>query len=174
MPQEKSRLPEGSKMLLYFGLAVLFFSIAAFLILNFFLLERALKEEEVLKAALKEEPAQEILVMEREVLNYQSKINNFSFLIGQRVETSRFFKAFEEVVHPNVWFSEFGLMSGEEGMVVLSGHAQNFEVLGQQLFIIQNTDWIKDVGLGAVVMAEDGEIDFSLTLFLDSKIFKQQ
>ena len=116
--------------------------------------------------------APEKLALEKEILSYQRKIDDFSFLIDQQLEGSRLFTAFEKVVHPRVWFSKFSL-SLEEKRVTLSGHAESFEVLGQQLYIIQNQDWIKDAELGTVSMAEEGKIDFSLFFTINPKFFNK-
>lgn len=172
IPQEKVKTSNSLNILFYFGLVILFFSIASFFILNH-LLGRAQKELTNLEIILKQELPLEKSIIKEEVLGYQKRIANFSFLIDQKVETLGFFKEFEKIVHPNVWFSTLNL-SSKEGVVALSGQAKNFEALEQQFFIIQNTNWIKSIDLGTVAIGDDGKIDFNLSLFLDSKIFKQQ
>ena len=169
IPKEPLKSSKSSNILLYFSLALLFFSIASFFVLGYFL-EGNRKELTVLEMTLAKPIAPEKLALEKDILSYQRKIDDFSFLIDQQLEGSRFFTAFEKVVHPRVWFSKFSL-SLEEKRVTLSGHAESFEVLGQQLYIIQNQDWIKDAELGTVSMGEEGKIDFSLFLILNSKLF---
>lgn len=180
LPQEELKQPKGLKILFYFGLAFLFFSIVGFFILNHFL-EEAQKERSTLEVTIKERLTPEKLKIKEEVFSYQRKINDFSFLINQQTEISKFFNAFEKIVHPYVWFSMFDIiLRNGEGVVTLSGRAQNFEVLGQQLLIIQNNilqqeqqdRWIKSTILEKIAIAEDGKIDFDLSLSLDSKIFK--
>jgi len=165
--QKKSSLQssKGLKILFYISLIFLFFSIVGFFVLNNFL-KNTKKEFETLEITLAKEIAPEKLTLKREVLSYQEKIDNFSFLIDQQKKNSKFFEAFEKIIHPQVWFSEFSLDSKEK-TVTLSGHAQNFEALGQQLLIIKNEyDWIKNFSLKAISINKEGKIDFNLNLFL--------
>ena len=53
LPQEELKQPKGLKILFYFGLAFLFFSIVGFFILNHFL-EEAQKERSTLEVTIKE------------------------------------------------------------------------------------------------------------------------
>jgi len=168
--QEKLEQPKSLKILFYFLLFILFFSIIAFFVLNFFL-SRGQSELKRLEAVYLEELSLEKLIMEKEVLGVKKRIDNLSFLIDQQVETSKFFQAFEEITHHNIWFSNFNLSLKEEKIVTLSGHARNFQSLEEQLFIMKNTDWIEDFTLGTVTMAEGRMVDFSLSLFLSNKIF---
>jgi len=174
IPKESSKTSKSSNTLLYFSLIFLFISIASFFVLGYFL-EGNRKELSVLEMTLAKPIAPEKLALEKEILSYQRKIDDFSFLIDQQLEGSRFFTAFEKVVHPRVWFSKFSL-NLEEKRVTLSGHAENLEVLKQQIFIFQNAkDLIKEVDftidIETIIPAE--EIAFSLSLVLNPKIFNK-
>jgi hypothetical protein len=170
IPKEKSSKLSFFNTLFYFALFFLLFSIIGFFLLNHFLgqVQNRLTE---LEAALVKKVAPEKLALKQEVLNYQEKIDNFSILITQRLESLKFFTAFEKIVHPQVWFSEFSLNS-KGGIVVLSGQSQSFEALEQQLSVIKDTEWIKDFKLETVSITEEKKIDFSLIIFFDPKILK--
>lgn len=170
IPKEFRKSSKGSNTLLYFSLALLFFSIASFFVFGHFV-RGFEKEHEVLEQAMTEKN-EKIRPIEGKILSYQRKIDDFSFLIARRLESSKFFIAFEKIVHPQVWFSEFSL-NLKEKRVILSGQAQNFEVLWQQLYIIRNEDWIKDADLGTISIGEEGKIDFSLFFTLNPKLFNE-
>lgn len=164
---------KGLNILFYFVLVLLLFSIAGFFILGHFL-SRAKGEFSILEKTLTERVPEETLIMKREVFGYQHQINNFSFILERQAKNSKFFNVFEGVIHPEVWFSEFALDS-ETGMVTLSGQAESFEVLWQQLFTLQGEEWLKDVVLGTVLMDEDGGVNFTLSISFDPIIlFKNE
>ena len=165
IPKEAPRLSKAFNVLFYFGLALLFFSIASFFILNH-LIGELQREFVVLESAWVEGAGPEQLALEQEILTYQKKIDNFSFLIGQRLGVSKIFTAFQDVCHPRVWFSRFSLNLEEREISVL-GQAQSFEVLGQQIFIFQNENWIKDIDLRKISIDKEGGIDFSLSFSFD-------
>ena len=168
IPKESLKPSKSSNVLLYFSLIFLFLSIASFFILNHFV-DKLKKEVNVLESVFIEKmPAEK-----REVLSYQEKIDDFSFLIEQRLESSKFFTAFEKIVHPQVWFSRINLNLRDK-RVILSGHAESLEILKQQIFIFQNNKaLIKEVDftidVGTIFEAE--ELNFNLSLILNPKLF---
>ena len=168
IPKEPSKPSKILNILLYFSLILLFFSIISFFILDHFV--GKFKKEYILLVQDLEEKEDKIYFLRKELLPYQRKINDFSFVTEQHLESSRFFTAFEKIIHPQVWFFKFNLKMKEK-RVILSGQAQNFEVLGQQLYVFRNKEWIEDVGLEAVSMGKKGKIDFNLFLILDPELF---
>jgi hypothetical protein len=170
IPKEKFSKPiRGLKILFYFSLSLLFFSIIAIFVLNHFHAQ-AEKENERLKIILTTKIPERI-TLQQEVLNYQNKVNNFSFLIDQELKNSKLINNFEKIIHPQIWFSEFNLNS-REGIIVLFGHGQSFKALKEQIFIIKKTEWIKNFNLDKLTMAEGGGVDFNLIIFFNPDILK--
>ena len=168
--KQSQKLIKGLDILLYFSLAFLFFSIVSYFLLDHFFkqTQEEIKVREPVLASLINETkiAPEKLALRREFLSYQKKINDFNFLMNQRLENLRFFENFETIIHPYVWFSEINLNSRER-MVVLSGQAQSFEVLEQQFLVLKDQNWLKNISLGSVSIAEGGKIDFNLSFSFD-------
>ena len=111
----------------------------------------------------------EDLALEKTVLLAQKKIDDFDYLVNFHKANSKFFTAFEGIAHPKVFFSKTDL-NMNQGIVTLSGTAENFEALGQQFLIFKNEDYIKSITLSKAVIAEGGKIDFSFDIsFINGK-----
>jgi hypothetical protein len=169
IPKEKSSKKDFN-ILFYISLILLFFSIVSFFILNH-LSKQTQKERERLDVLLIQKLSPEKLALKQEVLNYQKKIDNFSFLIDQQLKSSKFFTEFEKIIHPQVWFSNFNL-NLKKGIVTLSGYAQSFEILEQQFFVFENTNWIKNFDTETILIGEERRINFSLIIFFNPMIFQ--
>ena len=161
IPKKHSKPSKSLNILLYFSLFLLFFSITIFSIasyLNKRYQEEYINLEQVLERKI---PQEEFKLLKEEISTYKEKLKDFSFLLNKQKQSSKVFTAIEEIVHPQVWFSEIDL-DLKSKKVTLSGQAQNFEVLGQQFYIIKNQDWIKDINLKKVLINEERKIDFGL------------
>jgi hypothetical protein len=128
-------------------------------------LNRELSE---IEKALQKSPAQESL--EKELENWQKKINDFGLLLSRHKFTTNLFDYLEKSTLPRVNYSKFRL-DPEKGVLVLSGQTDNFETLGQQILIFKNQGFIKNLNLTEISIAEKGKINFEFQLILDPKIF---
>lgn len=115
--------------------------------------------------------AQEIKERSQELSLYQKKIDDFGILISEHKKTVNIFEFLERTTHPNVWFSDFGFDS-PKNMVEVSGQAESFVVLGQQLLIFKKEEVIKAINLSDVSIGEEGGVNFSLSLTFNNQIFK--
>lgn len=106
---------------------------------------------------------------EGKIFLYQKKINDFSRLLNLHQSNLKFFVFLESLTHPRVFFSKADL-GIREGKVSLSGAAQNFEALGQQVYIFQESGL--NVDLTKVSIGEKGEINFALEVAFDQAQFK--
>jgi len=109
--------------------------------------------------------------LKKKVLTYKQKIDDFSLLLNQHQKTSKFFPFFENIIHPQVWFSSFSL-DVKNAQVTVSGTAKSFKVLGQQLLIFQGNSLIKETKLSRISMSREGEIHFTFNLSLNPIIFQ--
>jgi Tfp pilus assembly protein PilN len=165
IPKKTPKLPKWLNILFYLALALLIFSLASLFILNNSI-KKSKNTLQSLRETLTKTKTPERITLEKEILNYEKKIEDFSLLINQHLENSKFFTAFQKTCHPKVWFSQFSLNSREK-IATFSGQTQSFESLGQQLLILKNEDWIKDVELKSVSISKKGKINFSLSFSYD-------
>lgn len=108
---------------------------------------------------------------ETEVRNYERKIKDLTSFMGGSIKLSRFFNNFEDLVHPQVWFSSFQLDTTLR-QVVVQGKTVDFQILEQQLlFLRSKTDLIEVLELSDVGLGKDGGVEFSLNLTLQPRIF---
>ncbi len=162
-----------------FGINILLYcSVAALLILgiSYFILERFEKNLELTIHNLKEElvlvrertPAE--TDMEKRVFLTDKRINDFSILVEDRVSAINFFGFFEGLVHPQVWFTgiELDLMVAQ---ATVSGQAESFFVLEQQLMIFREELLIKETKLIGSEVGEEGGVGFEIKLFFHPKVF---
>jgi len=119
--------------------------------------------------ALLKTPSERLL--EKELLAYESKISTFGRLLSGHQETLNVFSFLEQVCHPKVWFNKFDFNSSSK-TVDVSGEAENFIALGQQLLILKEAELLKKVNLSGISIGEEGGVDFSLQLTFESQIFK--
>ena len=166
----ETKLPTLLNILFYFALILLIISLLSLLAL--FLFQKNSKkilqniEEKIAEKGTPEERA-----LEGKIILYQKKINDFSDLLNSHQANLKFFTSFEGLTHPKIFFSKVDLKISE-GKVILSGTAENFEVLGQQFLIFKKENFIKNINLTKISIGEEGEIDFSLELTFEPEKFK--
>jgi hypothetical protein len=170
IPKPVTELPLWQKVLFYFSVLLLIASILAFFLLNRSF-EKAESELQSLEETLSREKTQEEKDLEREVFGYQEKIEDFSELSKLHLYPSKFFNFFQELCHPQIWFSEF-LLNLEDFNLSISGETENFSILGQQILIFQQEEKIKNTDLSEVSIGKEGKVNFTLDLYLKPEIFK--
>lgn len=181
IPKPSEETPLWANILLIISIAILLAVALSHFVLNTYVKEagQAIKE---LDLALVEEKTPQNLALQKEMLGYQKKIDDFSFLLDAHKASSNAFAYLEGISHPRVRFSNFSLSSQAEGAVIsVSGRTDSFQSLGQQLIIFKEEQLIKDVILSGVSFAEEKRlpdqkvpISFSFTLSLSSEIFIPQ
>lgn len=129
------------------------------------------KHLEELKENIAQKQAAEINVLEKEILEAKKKIDDFSSLVEFYPKTSRFFEFLETVCHKEVFFSDIDVNT-EETSAIISGKAENFRILGEQLLILKKEKLIKKAELNRLFIAKEGGVDFEIVLSLDPKVFK--
>lgn len=170
IPKKVFTLPRWFSFLFYFSLALLFFSII-YIVLNHFNIKKSQEALADLEQALIEEETSEKIALEKEMLNYERKIKNFSQLINQHLKTSKIFEFLQENCHPKVYFNSFSLDSRQR-IAIVSGETDSFESLGQQYLILKANPDVKGVTLSNISIAKMGKINFNLSISLDSKLLK--
>jgi len=106
-----------------------------------------------------------------ELLPLQKKIPDFADLIKNHKNVSNIFQFLEENCLPNVWFNDFKFSSGEN-KVIVSGIAESFTVLENQVLILEEEERVQSVSVAGADIGEEGEIKFGLIITLNPLIFK--
>ncbi len=169
IPKRVAKLPLWLGILFYVSITILLVSVLALFFLSLFQ-KRASQTLQNLEAVISQKkPSQELL--EKEVFSCQEKINDFSVLVAEHQVPLNFFSFLEKLCHPQVQFTELSLNS-EELRAGLSGNAESFQTLGQQILIFKKAPEIKSVHLSKISIRKEGGALFSLSLFLAPEVFK--
>lgn len=107
---------------------------------------------------------------EAAIFNYQKKINDFATLLADRKSPANVFALLEQQTMPKVWFNRFGL-SEKENSIVLSGEAENMEILSQQVFAFESNEFVKKVDVLNSSLGNAGKVMFNLSITLNPKLF---
>jgi hypothetical protein len=110
---------------------------------------------------------------EQELIPIKEKIDSFGALIGQHRTSLNIYGFLEKNSLPKVWFSDFAFDSGEK-MVTVSGQADSFITLDQQVNVLKNNQegLLGSVKLSNVEVAEDGTINFEIKFVFKAEAFK--
>lgn len=145
-------------------------------LLAYFILSNSLKKAETnlrnLEEALAKEKTAEEIALEKEVFDYQRKIEDFSKLINLHLFPSKFFEFIEKNSHPKIWFSKLNLNPPKKE-AELAGQTENFIILGQQLQIFRSHPLARNLDLVKINLGKEGKIDFELKITFDSQLFKK-
>lgn len=163
-PEENLQDSKVSKILLYSAVFFLVLSGGAYFILDS-LLQKSEEELASLETDLEVFSSPENIALEKEITDGKNSINNFAQIIDGHLIASKGFKVIEEATHPQVWFKSFNF-SPKEGSFGLSGEADSFEALGQQMIILKEKAEIINISLSGVSINKGGRIDFSLAASL--------
>lgn len=123
-------------------------------------------EDKIAQVGTKDEKS-----LEAQLLLHKQKIDDFSKLFTDHKKTSSFFDFLEENCHPKIWFNKLEL-SSQDSQATLAGETSSFETLGQQIAIFQGQELVKNIEISDLSVAKTGRANFTISLFLDPKIFK--
>jgi len=172
IPKPIKKIPKRQRVLTYFPILILILAIAISFLL--FSLE---KEAQITLQGLDEKISKartpEVVSLEKEILTYQKKINNFSQIIKRHFFSSKIFPFLEERTHQNTLFQKFDLIPGEN-RIKLVGQTDNFLILHQQVSIFQADPLIRELNLSKVSIGREGKIEFDLEVIFDPKILKSR
>lgn len=168
IPKPPKEEPIWLNILFYISVGLLISVILSYFLLNY-LQRNSIKILEGIETSLQVAQTPEERELENSVLQYKKKIDNFMIIFRQHKTNSSVFPFLEEITHPDVQFSSFRLVRPS---VTLSGTAENFIALAQQLSIFQKNPRISNTNLSQVLSGEDGNVSFTFTLTLPPEIFE--
>jgi len=108
--------------------------------------------------------------LEKEMKALSEGITRFTELFEKRQLTADVFGFFSEICHPRVQFRDFDL-SVKDATLSLTGVADNFRVLGEQILILQHEERIQQLQMSGVVLTDEGFVEFKLSIKLADDFF---
>jgi len=153
IPRKAAELPLWIKILFYILIALLLAAVLSYFILGHFQKKSLTALQNLEEEILKEQTPQKI-ALEKEILSKQKKINDFALILDYHLLSSKI------------------NLSPAEQLAIVSGRAETFPALGQQLQIFKKEAFVKSATLSKISLGEKGEIEFTLTLSFDPNFFK--
>ena len=123
------------------------------------------------KRALEEGKTPQMIILEKEILDWEKKIKDFSFLIESHKMSSKIFGLLEKDIHPEVYFSGLDFDVTRD-TVNITGQTDDFQTLGQQIFIFEKDEMVRNVQLIGADVNKEGKVDFILVIHFFPKLFK--
>lgn len=142
--------------------------IAYFVLIHFF--HNLYAEFDKIRQKVENKREEPILRQRDKFLNYQKKFKDFRIIIKEQNFGSNFFEFFEDLIHPKVWFSDFSF-DLKAKKVSLTGQAEDFTVVGEQIYIFKREPKIKEVKIFNAFRIEE-KISFKLELQIDPQVLR--
>ena len=164
------KISKNQKILLYFLCFLVVFLTMAYI----FLIsseKQAQANLQIIEQQIFAQKTTEMANLESTIQSYKREIDEFIPYLNNHILITKFFAFLEKNTHPRIYFSQMNLKSSSAN-VSLSGKADSFLSLGQQLMIFNGSPVVKSVSLSNISLSEGGSIIFSLSLSLDSALFK--
>lgn len=174
IPKERKRSAFESKpfnILYFLSLSLLVLSIGSYIAMFFFLKSYSKKLEEV-KNSISQAESKEVKELESGLLEAKDKIDVFADVFASYQKTSGLFGFLKESCHEKVFFYDTDI-SPDSLKVEISGRAETFKILGEQILIFkEKKEIVRDLLLSSISIAQEGGINFKLTLNLYPKVFE--
>jgi len=135
--------------------------IAAYLYFTFSIKKMSQEFEEKNRALAPLEKA--IEEKENELEPIGQKIDDFNVLLAEHKNRLDIFTFLQTTCLPSIWFSDFAFDSDAEEVIV-SGRANNFATLEQQMNILEQEPVLSDLNITGLSIGEEGGIVFTLSL----------
>ena len=153
----------------YFVISSLIATILCYLIFNAKIYFQKIKIEDF-KISLATVGTDEQKVMEKQVFDYQKKINDYTPLIQNHRIISNVLAYLEKNTLPNVWFSRFS-MGGKDADIILSGETESAETFSRQISVFEASKYLSKITVLGSTLGDKNRSDFNLILSLDPRIF---
>ncbi len=170
IPKPSKKSSFWLNILFYCSISIFLTLIAFYFVLGHWSKNLEMTIQRLERTLLQEKTPMEI-ALEQEVFASQKKINDFSRLIEGRVSAVNFFNFLEGICHPQVWLTGIKL-EPEIAQAKVSGRAESFSVLSQQLLIFKEELLIEKANLSEIKISKEGGVDFEIELFLSPQVFQ--
>jgi hypothetical protein len=175
IPKKEVKKRRVHKIIFAFSFLILMIVVSSYFIIFFIGRERE-EERDILKEKIFQQDVKEINTLKAKLTRYQTKINDFKFLVEDHRYPTQFFLFLEKNTHTSVNWSSMVLNIGNRKLN-LKGEAVDFTAIIEQLLILQRADGVSDVQLANMNILkekQEGEtegIEFELNITLKSEVF---
>lgn len=177
IPKEAAQLPLWQNISFYFSIGLIFSILASYGVLYHFTKTTATEATNI-DISIKQGKTEQMNILEKEMKSYRDIIDAFSYLINNHKMSSNFFGKFENKTgvlekntHPEVLFFEMNF-NVKTNIVTLSGVAEKFEIVGQQVALFQQEKMVRSVKLSKADKNKDGNFEFTLDLSINPELLK--
>lgn len=132
------------------------------------------KTEEEIKSVKKEIDAvtgKEMLSLEDRLELIEAKTSSFKKILNSKKIASKAIPFLEKISHPKVYFTSAQMDPEGENEFTISGRAENYQVLEQQLIILRKEEKINKFSLDQIKKSEEGGVGFELSISATSDLF---
>jgi hypothetical protein len=171
IPRQQEKSPFLMNILLYFSIVLFLVTVGSYFILNN-LGQKADVQIKDLDSKLAQISSSSGATLEKEILQYQQKINIFSSLLAAHQYSSQAFTFLEGITHPKVFFESFSLDTTTR-IISLAGQTDSFQSLDQQINIFKKEKSIQGVELSNLSIGKEGKIPFGIKLILNQQVFEK-
>jgi len=125
------------------------------------------------KEAKAREVNQEIAAREAELRPMKAKIEQYAKLIASHKSPLDIFSFLEDSCLPEVYFYNI-VLNTEKRSADLSGHAENFGTLEQQIAYLRSQPEVAKLDINSVILDIDEEVDFKFNIIFNASLFIPQ
>lgn len=167
----KKKPPTPPWLVLFFTLSILL--LVCSLLSYFFILNQEKKYQQKIENIKNKISFEEKINEEKikEIKKINDQISIFSKLIKTHPLPSSVFDNLATFTHPKVFYTSFDLNT-ERNFLSLSGQAENFLSLGQQILLFKENDLIEKAQISKISKTKEGKVEFSLDLFFKPELFQ--
>ncbi len=158
IPKAKPKISKPLNFLFWFSLLLL----VALGALSFFLQNQNLDLETKLEGINKEIALSQIKTdLEKELISSSQKIKDFSKILNLHKTPSKFFEFLKTNCHQKVELTALQL-DNANCQAFLSGEAETFEALGEQILILKNNENVESLQVTNVFLNRESKVEFNL------------
>jgi len=173
IPKRPEAKGAGLSDILFYALIVLFIiTVGSYFGLNY-LHQKKTEDKEFIKKELEKKQTQAVKDLEKQVLSAQKKINDFSSVFTNHTRNTTVFAIVEKLLHPKVLFTTM-TVDPYRSRIAVAAKTDSFEVLGQQIKILESEKNVSSVVLSGITVGREGETTFNLEIALNPQIFKEK
>lgn len=156
-------------VIFYFVISLLIATVLCYLM---FLIKNNIQRADIKKeiAALETVGTDQQKEQEKEVINYQKKIIDFTDLFSNHEFASNVFAFMQKQTMPNIWFKQF-VLDRKNSKVQLSGESDDMEDFSRQVASFEKNEYVKNLGVLNSTLGESARVQFNFNLAMDPKIF---
>ena len=171
IPKPEIKASKWKDNLFYISIISFIITIVAYVGFAYYL-DEARNFVQAKNAEIEEIGTEEQKILAEDVLKYETKIRDFSNLIGKHQYAANFLKFLETSTVKGIVIANMSL-NILENKAILTGVADNFQVLGEQEDFFKNHEMLSKTDLKNASMDKDGKVSFNFEININPTMFKK-